>query len=175
MTLPCSVCFQDATLVCSGCKLQRYCSDACQLANWKAHKKGCKIQQKLNKVNAEHDSKPRSRPSSGICTGCNVKFREDYPCEGLCSKCGYAACESCVCHDSRVGTCFCAGSNFDRKYCEMEPQWYHTDGNGRAYTGDRHPDPFDGPYRDEVYEPEPRACNNCGKVTKVFKAEYRRP
>ena len=74
-----------------------------------------------------------------------------------------------------LGTCYCAGSNFGRNYCEMEPRWYHTDGNGRPYSGDRHPDPWDEPYRDEIYEPEPRACNNCGKVTRIFKEEYRRP
>ncbi|KAI0683104.1 hypothetical protein C8Q76DRAFT_636937 [Earliella scabrosa] len=174
MALPCSVCYEDATLVCSGCKYQRYCSEACQQTDWKIHKKGCKIQQMLNKINDEHNAKPRPRPSPARCTGCNVKFSEDYPCEDECPTCGYVACESCISHHSN-GTCYCAGSNFGRNYCEMEPRWYHTDGNGRPYSGDRHPDPWDEPYRDEIYEPEPRACNNCGKVTRVFKEEYRRP
>ena len=72
------------------------------------------------------------------------------------------------------GTCYCPNSNFGRNYCEMEPRWYHADGTtGRTYRGDRHPDPYDEPYPEDVYEPEPRACENCGKVTKVFKKEYR--
>ena len=53
----------------------------------------------------------------------------------------------------------------------MEPKWYHTDGHGRGYKGDRHPEGY-GEYPDDVYEPDARACNSCGKVTKVFKKEY---
>lgn len=223
MPYPCSVCYQDATLACSGCKYQRYCSYGplsklkcryrhtnrksqsysaeCQKADWKTHKKGCKLQQTLNKFNDERNAKPRARPRMSHCTGCNVKFSEDYPCDDECPTCGYVACESCICHHSRgkfcwqcghrftvshmhtsdsdgvpSGTCYCAGSNFGRKYCEMEPRWYHMDGDGKAYDGDRHPYSFpDEPYREEVYEPDPRACNNCGKVTQVFKKEYCQP
>lgn len=52
----------------------------------------------------------------------------------------------------------------------MEPRWYHQNGRtGERYKGDRHPE--DG-YIPEVYEAKERACNNCGKVTKVFKKEY---
>ena len=70
-----------------------------------------------------------------------------------------------------VGTCYCPTSNFGNNYCEMEPKWYHTDGNGRAYKGDRHPEGYGDEYPDNMYESEARACNNCGKVTKVFKKE----
>ena len=51
----------------------------------------------LNTINDEHAAKPHARPSTTRCTGCNVKFSEDYPCEGECETCGYLACESCVC------------------------------------------------------------------------------
>ncbi|TFK93301.1 hypothetical protein K466DRAFT_538285 [Polyporus arcularius HHB13444] len=171
MTYPCSVCYADATLACSGCKYQRYCSAECQKYDWKTHKKGCKMQQILNKFNDEHNAKPRGRPPTSCCTGCNVKFSEDDPCEDECPTCGYVACESCIA-DTSNGTCYCAGSNFGRNYCEMEPRWYHMDGNGKSYNGDRHP--LDD-YPEEVYESDPRACNNCGKVTKLFKKDYRRP
>ena len=53
----------------------------------------------------------------------------------------------------------------------MEPKWYHTDGNGRAYKSDSHPE-GDDEYPEDMHEPNPRACNNCGKVTKVFKREH---
>ena len=71
----------------------------------------------------------------------------------------------------RIGTCYCPNANFGRNYCEMEPRWYHTDGNGRAYKGDRHPEEaFDFP--EDAFEPEPRACGNCGQVAKMLKKEY---
>ncbi|KAI0630005.1 hypothetical protein C8Q77DRAFT_1139879 [Trametes polyzona] len=173
MAMPCEVCYKDATLVCSACHYTRYCSEACQKANWKTHKKGCKMQQMLNAINEEHAAAPRPRPDRKRCTGCNVKFTSDYPCEDECPDCGYLACESCVCHHSK-GTCYCPNSNFGRKYCSMEPRWYHTDGSGRSYKGDRHPEAYpDEPYPEEYYEDETRACDNCGEVTKVFKKQYR--
>ncbi|KAI1786878.1 hypothetical protein LXA43DRAFT_1032006 [Ganoderma leucocontextum] len=165
----CEYCQKDATMACSACKYTRYCSEECQRTDWKTHKKGCKIQQMLNTINEEHAAKPRARPPKNRCTGCNVRFSEDYPCDGECETCGYLACESCIC-DYSNGTCYCPNSNFGNSYCEMEPKWYHTDGNGRAYKGDRHPEGY-GEYPDDVYEPEARACNNCGKVTKMFKKE----
>ena len=57
----------------------------------------------------------------------------------------------------------------------MEPRWYHTNGRGRPYSGDRHPEAFGGVYAANIYEQTPRACDNCGAVTKVFKKEYRDP
>lgn len=126
MQMPCEVCYKDATRVCSACKYTRYCSyvlrsgqiastrllitcintsrrEACQKANWKIHKKGCEIQQMLNRMNDEHAAAPRSRPNPKRCTGCNVRFTEDYPCDGECPDCGYVACESCIC-DNNNGT-----------------------------------------------------------------------
>ncbi|KAI0762020.1 hypothetical protein BD413DRAFT_587163 [Trametes elegans] len=172
MAMPCAVCYEDATRVCAACKYTRYCSVQCQKADWKTHKKGCQMQQMLNRINKQHASAPRPRPDKARCTGCNVKFSEDCPCEDECPDCGYLACDSCVCHHSR-GTCCCANSNFGRKYCWMEPRWYHTDGDGKAYGGDRHPVAYPGEeYSDEVYESEPRACTNCGEITRLFKKKY---
>ena len=119
-------------------------SAECQKTDWKTHKKGSKLQQMLNKFNDEHNAKSRARPRTSHCTGCNVKFSEDYPCDDECPTCGYVACESCICHHSRgrfcwqcghrltvshvhtsdsgglpSGTCHCAGSNFGRNYCEI--------------------------------------------------------
>lgn len=74
--------------------------EACQKANWKIHKKGCEIQQMLNRMNDEHNAAPRARPNPKRCTGCNVRFTEDYPCDGECPDCGYVACESCICDNS---------------------------------------------------------------------------
>ncbi|KAH9932707.1 uncharacterized protein BXZ73DRAFT_89879 [Epithele typhae] len=170
--LPCEFCGENATLKCSACKHTRYCSEECQKLDWKQHKKGCKMQQILNKAEEEMKSRPRPRPNPNICTGCGVEFDEDYGCDDLCPTCGYAACESCVCHHSN-GTCYCAESNFGRNYCRMEPRWYHTDGNGRPYEGDRHPENYDDCYTEDMFEPEPRACHNCGEVKKVFKEEWR--
>ena len=78
----------------------------------------------------------------------------------------------CIPH---TGTCYCPNSNFGKSYCRMEPRWYHTNGRGRAYAGDRHPDSLGRPYPDEMYDPTPRACDCCGTVTKVFKKDYRDP
>ena len=55
------------------------------------------MQQVLNTFNEQQSAKPRARPSQNRCTGCNVRFSEDYPCEGECETCGYVACESCIC------------------------------------------------------------------------------
>ncbi|EMD39661.1 hypothetical protein CERSUDRAFT_150285 [Gelatoporia subvermispora B] len=169
----CVVCLKDSTLVCSGCKATYYCSANCQQLDWRrSHKRGCKIQQQLNQINAEMAAKPSERPPVGKCTGCNVKFSEkrEVYCDSECETCGYQACESCAV-DHTEGTCYCPNSNFGNSYCEMEPRWYHTNGRGVSYKGDRHPEGY-GEYEDETYEPEPRACNNCGKVTKVLKKEY---
>ncbi|KAI0671123.1 hypothetical protein C8Q78DRAFT_973674 [Trametes maxima] len=175
MAMPCQVCYSDADRVCSSCKYTRYCSEACQKADWKTHKKGCEMQQLINNFEEAQAARPAPPPNKKRCTGCNVKFSRDYPCEDECPDCGYVVCESCV-SDTSNGTCRCASSNFGRNYCWMEPRWYHTDGNGKPYEGDRHPAAYDDEqYPEEVYEPEPRACTNCGEVTKVFKKEYRDP
>ena len=55
----------------------------------------------------------------------------------------------------------------------MEPRWYHSNGRGRGYTGDRHPETHGTAYATAVYEPALRACDNCGTVTRVFTKEYR--
>lgn len=52
----------------------------------------------------------------------------------------------------------------------MEPRWYHQNGiTHEVYKGDRHPS--DG-YPPDYYEPEERACRNCGEVGKMFKKKY---
>ncbi|KAH8092662.1 hypothetical protein BXZ70DRAFT_452480 [Cristinia sonorae] len=172
----CAYCSElGATKFCSGCRETYYCSSQCQLADWKVHKKGCEIQKMLNVINNQHKEKSKTtkeRPPRGKCTGCDVKFSEDYPCDSDCAKCGFQACESCVVHERR-GTCYCTDNNFGTEYCWMEPRWYHRNGRtGEDYKGDRHPQ---GRYEEEMYEPEPRACHNCGKVTRVFKKEYCSP
>jgi hypothetical protein len=40
----CAKCGKACTEFCASCKLVRYCSKACQTADWKAHKKQCKSQ-----------------------------------------------------------------------------------------------------------------------------------
>ncbi|KAJ7281565.1 hypothetical protein C8J57DRAFT_1298033 [Mycena rebaudengoi] len=100
--------------------------------------------------------------------GCNVRFARDYPANDTCPDCGYTACESCVCHNSR-GSCYCQNSNFGRRYCIMAPRHYHLSSrNGRAYAGDRHPDyrgnlVVDGPEQDTMFEKRARECGNCGE------------
>ncbi|THH13617.1 hypothetical protein EUX98_g9700 [Antrodiella citrinella] len=169
----CAKCDEIATKFCSVCKHTHYCSERCQKDDWKIHKKGCKIQAQLNIINDAHHEQlknTKERPPQGKCTGCNVKFTEDYPCSDECSECGYQVCESCEVHQSR-GTCYCTNHNFGRKYCAMEPRWYHKNGRTQeSYKGDRHP--TEEGYIAEVYEPKERACNNCGEVTKVFKKQY---
>ena len=46
----CEKCGKSATTTkrCRGCKLVRYCSEECQLGDWRAHKADCKrVQQEL--------------------------------------------------------------------------------------------------------------------------------
>ena len=65
----------------------------------------CAINRTL--YNAEEEERrrdeenPPPRPPRNVCTGCNVRFDEDYGIEGDCPDCGYVACESCVCHNSK--------------------------------------------------------------------------
>lgn len=54
------------------------------------------MQQMCNEINKKMDLEPPKRPPVGRCTGCNVKFGEDYYCDDACETCGYQACESCV-------------------------------------------------------------------------------
>lgn len=60
-------------------RLSQLRSQKCQMIDWKerGHKKGCKIQQMLNEMNAAQDAKRPERPPADRCTGCNVKFNED--------------------------------------------------------------------------------------------------
>ncbi|KZV86224.1 hypothetical protein EXIGLDRAFT_653423 [Exidia glandulosa HHB12029] len=165
-------CPNEGTKRCSGCKTVYYCSENCQKSAWAAHKKGCQINAMLNKFNDEHAARlaaDTTKPSKKKCTGCGVKFDEEYYIdEGPCPDCGYVACESCSCHNSR-GSCYCEKSNFGHKYCEREPQYYHISSRtGRLYKGDYHPDTttseIDHETHPELFEKEPRECNNCGEV-----------
>ncbi|RPD56120.1 hypothetical protein L226DRAFT_535900 [Lentinus tigrinus ALCF2SS1-7] len=169
----CEVCMKEAPYACSACKTTRYCSTRCQGADWRNHQRSCKIHQKLNDLNNRIALTPPKRPPVGQCTGCNVRAGEGGRL-AMCKDCGYQVCGSCESHHSR-GTCYCPNSNFGKKYCQMEPRWYHTNGRGRPYSGDRHPDAFVGVYAANIYEQLPRTCDNCGDVTKVFKKEYRDP
>lgn len=86
----CRVCYSDASLVCSGCKTDRYCSyvqltfthcdsEKCQSQDWKdGHKKICKFQQVINEAEAKAkaDLEPPERPATGRCTGCNASSAE---------------------------------------------------------------------------------------------------
>lgn len=69
---------------------------------------------------------------------------------------------------SCVGTCYCEKKNFGNWYCEMSPRWYHGNGRGASYKGDRHPQ-HDDEHSPEDYEDQPRKCNNCGEVALMFK------
>ncbi|TFK49587.1 hypothetical protein OE88DRAFT_1662109 [Heliocybe sulcata] len=168
----CELCGADAQTRCSACKHTWYCSPSCQQEDWRAHKKGCKIQQMLNVINEKDDKKEaQTRPVEGRCTGCNVKFGEEEECDQVCEDCGYRTCMDCSC-SSRRGTCYCPNSNFGDYYCVRDPKWYHGNGrNGSMYTGDMHPEPDRRSYRypDEDWEPEPRKCSNCGEVRRMLK------
>ncbi|EJD52357.1 hypothetical protein AURDEDRAFT_158083 [Auricularia subglabra TFB-10046 SS5] len=127
----------------------------------------------LNKVNDEHAARPPPTPRETHCTGCNVRYTEDYPADQTCPDCGYTTCESCACHDSR-GSCYCQASNFGYKYCEREPRPYHLSSHtGKLYSGDYHPDESkteNGPtVRPDLYEDAPRKCNSCGEVKLCLK------
>lgn len=95
---------------------REHSSAECQMADWKTHKKYCKefgkqrvgfIQSKLDEITVmarrkeEEEKKAGKRPDRKVCTGCNVRFRRDYPIDQECPDCGYVACESCSCHHSR--------------------------------------------------------------------------
>lgn len=76
----------------------------CQLADWKIHKKGCKMNQLLEKINKEMREKPPARPVDGRCTGCNLKFDDEDEdedegegnyCVDECAECGYQVCDDC--------------------------------------------------------------------------------
>ena len=161
-------------------------SAQCQLADWKVHKKGCKIQQVLNQVDEKYNLTPL-RPAVGRCTGCNLKFNdEDQFCEDACEECGYQVCESCcvdtsggelsayrlpVRYEHSEGTCYCPNKNFGNLYCDMPPRWYHSNGRGVSYNGDRHPEPGDE-YPAEAYETVPRQCGNCDRSAHMLKKEF---
>jgi hypothetical protein len=50
----------------------------------------------------------------------------------------------------------------------MSPRWYHSNGRGAGYTGDRHPEP-DDEHAPEEYESQPRKCGNCGELALMLK------
>lgn len=75
---------------------------------------------------------------------------------------------------ARPGTCYCPNANFGRPYCGWNPRWYHTNGRGVMYKGDRHPE-IGHEFEDECFEPEPRKCGNCGEVTRLLKKEFCKP
>lgn len=161
-------CTNEGTKRCSGCQQVYYCGEACQKTAWSSHKKGCKINAMLNKLNAEYAARPVERPPPTKCTGCGVRFRGEYYVDsGPCPDCGYVTCESCSCHNSR-GSCWCENSNFGHKYCAREPRSYHISSRtGRSYKGDYHPDKvvtdLSHDTMPEAYEDAPRKCNNCGE------------
>ncbi|KAI0090995.1 hypothetical protein BDY19DRAFT_984056 [Irpex rosettiformis] len=168
----CENCTQDAKLVCSVCKVTRYCSAECQLEDWKTHKKGCKMNQLLKKINQEYHERQRSsKPDPDRCTGCNLKFpdeeEEENCCADECAECGYLVCEDCSVDTSR-GTCYCEKKNFSNLYCKMSPRWYHSNGRGVSYKGDRHPEQG-GEHPPEAFEVEPRPCGNCGEAAFMLK------
>ncbi|KAJ3536151.1 hypothetical protein NM688_g6875 [Phlebia brevispora] len=166
----CEVCSNDASLVCSACKTTRYCSPECQLSDWKAHKKTCKMHQYVNEFNKKLDLDPPERPPAGRCTGCDLKFDGEHRPDDACAKCGYQVCEHCAV-DKSNGTCYCPTENFGTPYCNWNPRWWHNNGRGKPYRGPRHPT-IDDEYPEEAYETIPRECTNCGKVKRLLKPEY---
>lgn len=74
--------------------------EASEKANGKTYKKGCEIQQMLNRMNDEHAAAPRSRANPKRCPDCGMKFTEDYLSDGECPNCAYVACESCICDNN---------------------------------------------------------------------------
>ncbi|KAI0080951.1 hypothetical protein K474DRAFT_1657116 [Panus rudis PR-1116 ss-1] len=173
----CGHCRKPASKVCSACKEISYCSLACQKAAWKKHKGVCRVMQDMNimmdagkpKVPPPNPGRPGNR-----CTGCKRGFNEEYKCYRECPDCRYMACERCEVRELE-GSCYCPNSNFGHSYCLMEPMTYNTAGpGGKIYSGDRHPK-YAKEYREDMYEPEPRACNNCGMVTKILKKEFCKP
>jgi hypothetical protein len=75
----------------------------CQSADWKRHKRECKMNELLNQMNEEHARRPPPKPDCTRSTGCHGEFNEEegMHAEDECPDCGYLACESCVCHHSR--------------------------------------------------------------------------
>lgn len=59
------------------------------------------MHQVVYEANQKLKNQPPPTPTPERCTGCNVKFSEDYRCEDKCPDCGYMACESCICHHSK--------------------------------------------------------------------------
>lgn len=53
----------------------------------------------------------------------------------------------------------------------MEPHWYHTNGQGISYKGERHPEQgYEYPV--EEFETTPRKCGNCGEMVQMLMKEY---
>jgi len=66
----CAKCGKACTEFCASCKLVRYCSKACQTADWKAHKKHC--QGKGGAPRAQEDTTDNDGSHTGFwgCTDC---------------------------------------------------------------------------------------------------------
>ncbi|KII88521.1 hypothetical protein PLICRDRAFT_627202 [Plicaturopsis crispa FD-325 SS-3] len=167
-------CLHEGTRPCGGgCKMKSFCSESCQEAAWPSHKEEC-ITRVLGAVAGKKNRDSEGKPATSNCTGCNAKFVASgeyrYVAASTCPDCGYVACESCVCHETK-GTCYCQNSNFGHPYCGREPRWYHMSSRTRKpYKGDRHPEGRD--YRDEIFEAQPRECGNCHKIARCLKKEY---
>jgi hypothetical protein len=82
--------------------------------------------------------------------------------------------------DTRIANlvCYCVSrfqcfhSHLD---CMTVPQYYHVSSRtGRTYKGDRHPEDEDmnASTHPKIFEKNPRACNNCGKIAMCLKNEY---
>ncbi|KAJ7172843.1 hypothetical protein C8R43DRAFT_977680 [Mycena crocata] len=156
-------CGKQAEMRCSGCKGVQYCGAECQKKDWKTHKTDCGLD---------------GKPPTAYCTGCKRRFgvsRWIGRSMGTCPDCGYTACEKCITHN-RLGTCYCADSNFGHKYCGRVPEWYHFCGRtGQMYRGDNHPSAGDakshGVHASE-WETEPRECGNCGEMKVCLRPGY---
>lgn len=101
-------------------------------------------------------------------------------CVDQCESCSVdqsnGTCTFCVetlrkCLRGMQGTCYCSNKNFGNLYCQMSPRWYHSNGRGVSYKGDRHPEPKDE-FPLEAFEAEPRKCGNCGEIALMLKKDY---
>ncbi|KAJ7150665.1 hypothetical protein C8R46DRAFT_1123871 [Mycena filopes] len=157
-------CGKAGPLKCSGCKVVRYCDGQCQKLDWKAHKLDCESLGTTGKPRTTH------------CSGCKKPFGGFIgEVDAICPDCGYAACNDCSC-DNRLGTCYCANSNFGRRYCEQVPEWYHSAARtGTPYGGDNHPDETLSEVHSipaAEWEHEARVCGNCGETKVCLRPEY---
>lgn len=75
--------------------------------------------------------------------------------------------------DDRLGSCWCAGSNFGSLYCAREPKYYYMSSKtGKSYKGDYHPE-YEDDMDPKAFETKPPKCNNCGEIALCLKPGYR--